>query len=660
MRRFVFLIIVAFGLVVIGAGAASADPTPAAGAVKAVPGQRVCKIEDPRLDELSGLIATKTGFITVDDSTTTLSHRRIFFLDRSCRIVDQVQYSGAGPRDTEAMALSPDGQTLYIGDVGDNDHVRSNIALWKMPVTGGKPPTLYHLTYPQGDGPYDAEGLMINGDGLPIVVTKEVGRISFFTPTAALSTTTSVRMKRLGDIKPPASTTDNPLGVIGRGVATDAAVSPDRSKMVIRTYADAFEFPVTGGDLIAAFKGTPTQTPLPDEPGGESITYSADGKSFYTVSDMQGRTDGENYILQYTPTVATTPTKAAAAGGTTTAKKGSSFFSSLSLDDITYLVGAVGLIGLILVIAGVIGIVRSRKRPPGPHDSDGNPDGPRSPDAQTDLLAVGGAPSGPVYGRQQQAAGMYGRPNGPQPGSQGGPPPGSPAGAPAGPGPRGGGAGVYGRQGGAPGGPGGGPGGGGPGGGGGPVRGPGTGSNGRPGAGGRPASGGRPAPDGGDPRQAPPGGGGGQRPGSGGQRSSGGGPRPASGGPRPASGGPRPASGGGGDPRSAPGRGPAGGGGAPRPGSDGRPGPGVQPQGRPGAGGQPNRGGGGGVYGAPPSPPPSSGRGGQGGPSQRPSGTYGQGGDNGRQSRADGYADSYRRGRDTGNDPDYGRTPYGR
>ncbi len=611
MRRFVFSIVLAFGLVVIGAGAASADPTPAAGAVRAVPGKKVCRIEDPRLDELSGLVATKTGFITVDDSTDVLSHKRIFFLDRSCKIVDQVAYSGAGPRDTEAMALSPDGRTLWIGDIGDNSHVRSTIGLWKMSVDGGKPPTLYHMSYPQGDGPYDAEGLMINGDGLPIVITKEVGKISFFTPAEALNTATSVRMKRVGDIKPPASTTDNPLGAIGRGVATDAAVSPDRTRMVIRTYADAFEYPVTGGDLIAAIKGTPTQTPLPDEPGGESITYSADGRSFYTVSDMQGRTDGANYILQYTPVVAAAGAKAAAAGGSSSAKKSSSFLSSLSLDDITYLVGAVGVVGLILVVAGVIGIVRSRKRPLDPRDLDEGPDGPRPADAQTELLAVGGAPSGPAYGHRQQAAGMYRRPNGPQAGF--------PPGAPSGPGPGGAGpsgaAGVYGRQGGPPASPGGGGGAGG-----GPVRGPGSGS----GPGGRPGAGGRPVPDGSGARPAPPPGGGGVgRPGSDG--------RPGAGG----------------QPQGRPGAG-----GQPQ----GRPGAGGQPQGRPGNG-QPNRGGG--VYGAPPSPPPSSGRSGQGGPSQRPSGPYGQG-DNGRQSRADGYADSYRRGRDSGNDPDYGNSPYGR
>ena len=48
--------------------------------------------------------------------------------------------------------------------------------------------------------------------------------------------------------------------------------------------------------------GKPRVTPLPDEPLGEAITYSPDGKYFFTVSDMQGEPeDADNFILQYTP-----------------------------------------------------------------------------------------------------------------------------------------------------------------------------------------------------------------------------------------------------------------------------------------------------------------------------------------------------------------------
>ena len=83
-------------------------------------GKQVCKITDKRLDELSGLVATKTGFVVINDSTDTDSHKRVFFLDTKCKVVNAVAFSGAGPRDPEDLILSPDGQTLWIADIGDN------------------------------------------------------------------------------------------------------------------------------------------------------------------------------------------------------------------------------------------------------------------------------------------------------------------------------------------------------------------------------------------------------------------------------------------------------------------------------------------------------------------------------------------------------------
>jgi hypothetical protein len=636
MRRLVFPIIVASGLVLVGAGSASVAPTPAAGAAKAaVPGKKVCKIADPRLDELSGLVATKNGFITVDDSASQASHKRIFYLDTACKVVNQVKYSGKGPRDTEDMALSPDGKTLWVGDIGDNDKVRPNLGLWKMPADGSKSPVLYRVRYPAGEGPFDAEGLMINGDGNPIVVTKEANKVSLFVPTGTLKPgeTDGVLMKRAADLKLPSSTTDNPLGLVGRLVATGAAVSPDRSKLVIRTYADAFEFPVSDDNLVAAVKGTPTATPLPNEPQGESISYSPDGKYLYTVSDMQGNTGGaENDILRYTPAARVTAAKTAGtAAGTTTATKKASWFSKLSLDDITYLVGAVGVLGAILVGFGIFGIVRSRRRPPRDPAAVGDdyPNGPTPLDAETELLTVGGPPNGQrpgTYGAQQP--GTYGRPGGPQRGNAvygGGPANGRPGPGGAQPGGRPGQGGGRSGQGGQPGGR--------PGQGGQPMGRPGQGQpGGRPGQGGQP--GGRPG-QGGQP---------GGRPGQGGQPTG----RPGQGGQpggRPGQGGqPTGRPGQGGQPGGRPGSG-AGGQGGGRPAGGG----GAQPSGRPTRGG---------VYGVPPSGPPP-GRGGQAGPSQRSSGYHPDGGR--QSSQGGGYADvnGPGRGRDYDN-PGYGRPDYDR
>ncbi|HET9517819.1 MAG TPA: hypothetical protein VFO77_08850, partial [Actinoplanes sp.] len=344
MRRHVLSIILAGGLVLIGAGSASAAPAPTAGA-KPVPGKKVCKIGDSVLNELSGLVATDSGFIVINDSTFAESGKRVFFLDDECRIADSTSYSGGGPRDTEDLALSPDGKTLWVADTGDNERERNTVGLWSMPVDGSKRPKIHRFSYPEGDL-HDAEALLINGDGTPIIVTKEVGRpAGLYVPAGAIKTenTEGVPLKRAGEVTVPPSST--PTGIpFGRGSITGGAVSPDRTRVALRTYSDALEWDVSGGDVLAALAGKPRVTPLPNERQGEAIAYTATGKELLTVTDMQGETDEDNWILRYTPAPKAAAVKAAPKEATD-ASGGPSWFDQLSLDDITYLVGAVGLLG---------------------------------------------------------------------------------------------------------------------------------------------------------------------------------------------------------------------------------------------------------------------------------------------------------------------------
>ena len=52
---------------------------------------------------------------------------------------------------------------------------------------------------------------------------------------------------------------------------------PDR--VALRTYTAAYEWDVPDGDVVKAITtATPRITPLPDEPQGESIAYTADGR----------------------------------------------------------------------------------------------------------------------------------------------------------------------------------------------------------------------------------------------------------------------------------------------------------------------------------------------------------------------------------------------
>ncbi|MET8528649.1 hypothetical protein [Micromonospora sp. NPDC005172] len=417
MRRVVSSVTVALGLLgatVALAGVAVAAPAPGSSQPPAAtPGKKRCSVTDDRLRELSGLVATKTGYIVINDGTDVEGRKRIFFLDSKCKVVKEpVRYSGQGPFDTEDLAVSPKGDTLWIGDIGDNTtskQRRTRIAVWTMPINGSKQPVLHRLSYPDNK-PRDAEALLVGADGLPLIITKVAsGNSEIFTAAAKLKSgdTPPVPMKKVGEIKLPKTSTENPLSVYGRAAITGAARSPDGTRVVIRTYADAFEYDVTGDDIAGALTtGKPRVTPLAD-PFGEAISYTPDGKTFVTVSDGGQLTADETIdVLSYTPSTSAAAPLAAAAG--TKPAAGKSWMDGLSFDDITYLVGAVGVLGLLLVGAGIVGIVRARRRPPTADDAADDPDDRSGTPGVDGVPPGGGRSNAGVYGGAAAGGGVYG------------------------------------------------------------------------------------------------------------------------------------------------------------------------------------------------------------------------------------------------------------
>jgi hypothetical protein len=240
----------------------------------------VCRITDDRLAELSGLVATRSGYVVVNDGSDDPAARRIFFLDRRCKVVRTVAYPSR-PRDTEDLAQSADG-TLWVGDIGDNSRTRSTIALWRL-APSARRPTLFRLAYP--DGAQDAEALLLPRTGPPVVVTKS-GTV-YVVDGALRSGAGTTPLRRAGAVRLPMTGTSNPFSFPGRLLITGGAVSPDGQRAVLRTYADAFEFDVPDGDLVRAVtEGTPRVVALPDEPQGESIAYTVDGSALLTVSEI--------------------------------------------------------------------------------------------------------------------------------------------------------------------------------------------------------------------------------------------------------------------------------------------------------------------------------------------------------------------------------------
>lgn len=324
----------------------------------------VCTIGDARLSEISGMAATRNGYVVIDDSSDDASRRKVFFLNQRCKVSRTLSYPSR-PRDTEDLASAADG-TLWVGDIGDNNLSRTTVGLWKL-APGAKTPVLYRLRYP--DGPHDAEALLLAGDGTPIIVTKDPGTADIYTPATTLHAGATVTLKRVGQFTIPNTKTSNPFSLFGRVLVTGAANSPDGRRVALRTYSDAFEFEVPDGNVIAALTtGKPHIVALPDEPQGESIAYGTDGTSLLTVSESTGQPAGTRpTILRYGIPAASNVRAAQPGPAPTSASASPPEVSATApvlrtgIRGVTFPVVAAAAVGMLLAVIGLFGFYRSRR-----------------------------------------------------------------------------------------------------------------------------------------------------------------------------------------------------------------------------------------------------------------------------------------------------------
>ncbi|WP_432988688.1 hypothetical protein [Dactylosporangium sp. CA-233914] len=309
MRWVVIVAVVALGVGVPGPAFAWAERA-----------REACRITDPAVTEASGLAALPGGgYLVENDSNPEPRKTRLFYLGADCRVTRSVGYPTTA-RDPEDLAVDAKG-TVWIADIGDNSPLtggsgkrRDTIALWTL-APGAKSMKIHRLRYPDGT-PRDAEALLIDGQGRPVIVTKdpsgEVFRLETPLPTDNVE---GAPLTRIGRFEATHSGTSNPFGFLGGSFVTGAAVSPDGTRAVVRTYADAYEFDVPDGDVAKAITtGKPRVTPLPDEPQGEAIAYTPDGKDFLTVSDQAGPVSILRYPVERpapSPSPSPTPTEAA-------------------------------------------------------------------------------------------------------------------------------------------------------------------------------------------------------------------------------------------------------------------------------------------------------------------------------------------------------------
>jgi hypothetical protein len=231
-------------------------------------------IKDPRITESSGLAASARHPGVVYTHNDSGGVPKIYALGPDGAVKAVLTVAGAGARDWEAIALGKDGRgrpSIFVADIGDNlGGAWPYVTVYRIPEPAqlrsqALRATAFRIKYE--DGPRNAETLMINPKTNRLYIASKLFGGKIYEAPAHLRTSGSNVMRKLGDA--PA-------------MATDGAFSPDGRTCVIRTYFGARVYSVDA-------KGRPAKTlksiDMPLQAQGESVTYTADGRSLLVGSE---------------------------------------------------------------------------------------------------------------------------------------------------------------------------------------------------------------------------------------------------------------------------------------------------------------------------------------------------------------------------------------
>lgn len=331
-----------------------------------------CTIIDPRIDELSGLVALPSGdLLVVEDSTPEprpgSTSVLLYQLDRTCRLVGEVSEFAQDPLDIEDLAFQ-DG-TVWFADIGDNGRDRDSVALISVSYdpsdqqADGSRPTVYRLRYP--DGAHDAEALLLAPDGTPYLVTKDPsGQSAVYRPSADLDPSAEVVLDKVADLQlRMTGTPGGPVGSASQLLVTGGAVSSDGSRIALRTYTDAYVWSLTGNAVAEALQEDPLAVvALPETPQGEAVSFAADSHSLLLGSEGVGSVITLVPAGEPVPEDSTTDPTAGTAPDTATETGAGPFTGDAADGDTTGGIVTAGLLAVVVAAVLTWLLLRSRRR----------------------------------------------------------------------------------------------------------------------------------------------------------------------------------------------------------------------------------------------------------------------------------------------------------
>lgn len=255
------------------------------------------RIEHDEIKESSGLAASECQDIlwTHNDAGNGAF---IFAMDLQGRHLGVWQVEGAHSTDWESIAGYRDNSGkcfLLIGDIGDNDAVRSDLQIYRVsepemapngrmsrtsnPLRAGPLETL-RFTY--ADGPHNAETLLVHpktGD-IYIVTKEKSGPAAVHKVRPDFGSASIVKSEKVADISVPAKP---------EGLLTGGSISPDGRRVMLCDKQGGYELvlPDAAGGPESIWKAKPEPVNIGDRKQGEGVSYSRDGSSLFAASEKK-------------------------------------------------------------------------------------------------------------------------------------------------------------------------------------------------------------------------------------------------------------------------------------------------------------------------------------------------------------------------------------
>jgi hypothetical protein len=252
------------------------------------PVQKVGMVQTGALNMLSGIAAShrNPGVLFVHNDG---AQPEFFAVSEAGALLGTFTIGGVTARDVEDIAVGrcPTGLCVFLADIGNNVTPRPDFVILRTPEpavamnSGGAPVTVTgeRLVFTYPDGLHNAETLLVDpATGSLYVISKLAAGMpsSVYRLPTTFGGASAVATK-VADLTVPAA---------GDQPATGGDAHPCGTGFLLRTNTILYEFRIpAGAPFEDAFRATPMAVPSAQEQQGEGVTYSPDGRSYFTTSE---------------------------------------------------------------------------------------------------------------------------------------------------------------------------------------------------------------------------------------------------------------------------------------------------------------------------------------------------------------------------------------